>query len=62
MNTESPGADHLRKVPAEHILASIETLQNRQKRSRSDSDEWIGCSESLQPLFAEMARRQREAS
>jgi hypothetical protein len=40
------------------ILASIEKLQNRQKRCRPDSAEWLDLSECLAPLFAEMARRQ----
>lgn len=42
----------------EQILAAIDRLQGRQKRVHWTSTEWQNCSESLQPLFAEMARRQ----
>lgn len=49
---------YLHAVSVEHLLASIAKLQAVQKRNRPDSDESIGASESLAPLFAEMARRQ----
>lgn len=44
--------------PTTEILAEIERLQEIQKRSSPKSEEWQSASSSLQPLFAEMARRE----
>ncbi len=41
------------------ILKEIEKLQEIQKTHRATSPAWIAASALLEPLFAEMARRQR---
>lgn len=40
------------------LLEEIEKLQQIQKTHRSTSPAWIAASSLLEPLFAEMARRQ----
>ena len=55
---EEPTMNHLDTVATADILASISKLQERQKRCPPTSTEWEQASESLAPLFAEMARRQ----
>lgn len=40
------------------LVTEIDRLQNIQKRNRSTSPEWQTANEQIEPLFAEMARRQ----
>jgi hypothetical protein len=40
------------------ILSRIQELQTVQKRNSPKTSAWQAASEQLQPLFAEMARRQ----
>lgn len=42
------------------IIAEVESLQGIQKRNRPDSAPSLEASAELAPLFAEMARRQKE--
>lgn len=52
-------ADDLRTMPRETLEQKIAGLQNVQKQHPHDSNPWQDASAQLQPLFAEMARRQR---
>lgn len=48
----------MENLPVESILIKIERLQDIQKMNPPGSREWQAASDALQPLFAEMARRQ----
>jgi hypothetical protein len=45
-------------MTTEAILARIAELQEIQKRNSSKSKAWQDASDELQPLFAEMAKRE----
>jgi hypothetical protein len=46
-------------MPTSNIVAKIRSLQDVQKRNAPSSLEWQLASNALQPLFREMAKRQR---
>lgn len=46
-------------IPTHKIVARVERLQAVQERNPPSSTEWQLASDALQPLFREMARRQK---
>lgn len=52
----------LQNAPAELILRDIRKFQNAQKRYSATSAIHADIGKQLAPLFAEMARRQREGT
>ena len=51
----------MKNISTETLLKHIAALQDVQKRNPCNSAAWQAASQRLQPLFAEMARRQGEA-
>lgn len=58
LGIDATAASFLESLPIKAVTETIEALQGVQQRNHPDTIMWQSASHKLQPLFAEMARRQ----